>query len=142
MAGSAYGQRPSASREIDRSKSGRQSNYSESSSGILAGPCALDFFLFGALNGQFSGRIFESPDELVEAIRKIASAIPPTTLGRVFLEWKERLQRCIDINGAYVDESSRWHNLFSPFSSVGLDATDLPDALLVFQSRPDSLEQR
>jgi hypothetical protein len=34
-----------------------------------------DFFLFDALKGQFSGRIFESPDELVEA-----------TLERVFLE--------------------------------------------------------
>jgi hypothetical protein len=39
-----------------------------------------DFFLFGALKGQLNGRIFESPDELVDAIREIASAIPRTTL--------------------------------------------------------------
>jgi hypothetical protein len=45
-----------------------------------------NFFLFGTLKGQFSGRIFEWPDELVEAIREIASAIPQTTLKRVFLE--------------------------------------------------------
>jgi hypothetical protein len=62
-----------------------------------------DFFLFGAMKGQLSGRIFESPDKLVEAIREIASALPQRTLERVFLEWKDRLQRCIDINGAYVD---------------------------------------
>jgi hypothetical protein len=61
-----------------------------------------DFFLFGALKGQHSGRVFESPDELIEAIREIASAIPRTILERVFLEWKERLQRYIDINSAYV----------------------------------------
>jgi hypothetical protein len=45
-----------------------------------------DFFLFGALKGQLSGCIFESPDELVEAIREIASAIPRTILERGFLE--------------------------------------------------------
>jgi hypothetical protein len=65
------------------------------------------FFLFGALKGQLSGRIFESPDKLVEAIREIASAIPQTTLERVLLVWEARLQRCIDANGAYVDYSLR-----------------------------------
>jgi hypothetical protein len=44
-----------------------------------------DFFLFGTLKGQLSGRVFESPDELIEAIREIANAIPRTTLERVFL---------------------------------------------------------
>jgi hypothetical protein len=56
-------------------------------------PALSDFFLIGALKGQLSGRMFESPDELVEAIREIASAIPRTTLERVFLEWEERLQQ-------------------------------------------------
>jgi hypothetical protein len=62
-----------------------------------------DFFLFGALKDQLSGRIFESPDELVEAIREIASAIPWTTIERVFLEWEERLQLLYRHQGAYVD---------------------------------------
>jgi hypothetical protein len=62
-----------------------------------------DFLLFGALKSQLSGRIFESPDELVWAIGEIASAIPRTTLERVFLEWKERLQQFIDINNADVN---------------------------------------
>jgi hypothetical protein len=62
-----------------------------------------DFFLFGAPKGQLSGRTFESPDELVEAIREIASTIPWTTLETVFLEWEERLERCININSGHVD---------------------------------------
>jgi hypothetical protein len=78
--------------------------------GIIASPhpafsldlAPSDFFFFGALKDQLSGRIFESPDELVKAIREIASAIPRTRLEREFLEWKERLHRCIDMNGAYV----------------------------------------
>jgi hypothetical protein len=100
---------------MDGPKSGRKSNYSEFSSGILAGPCALRFFLFGALNGQLSSRIFESPDELAEAINEIASAIPGTTLERVFLEWEDRFQRCVDIQGAYIDPSLQWDNLFFLF---------------------------
>jgi hypothetical protein len=91
----------------------------------------FDFFLFGALRGQLSGRIFESREELVEAIRQIASAIPRTTLERLSLEWKEGLQRYINIDGAYVDESLRWHDLSSPFSSGCLDATDSPDTLYI-----------
>jgi histone-lysine N-methyltransferase SETMAR len=62
-----------------------------------------DFFPFDALNGQLGGRIFESPDRLVEAIREIASTIPRTTLKRVFLEWQERLQQYVDINRACLD---------------------------------------
>jgi hypothetical protein len=81
----------------------RKSNYSESSSNTLTGPCALRFFLFGAMKGQLSGHIFESLDELVEARHEIASAIRRMTLERVFLESKERLQRCIDITDACVD---------------------------------------
>jgi hypothetical protein len=66
---------------------------------------APSLFLFGALKGQLSGRILKSPDELVEAIREIASAIPQTTLEKVFFEWEKTLQRCVDINGVCVDES-------------------------------------
>jgi hypothetical protein len=45
-----------------------------------------DFSLLRALKGQFSGRIFESPDELIAAIRDIAIAIPRRTVKRVFFE--------------------------------------------------------
>jgi hypothetical protein len=62
-----------------------------------------DFCLFDALKYQLSGHISESPDELVEAICELVSAIPRTTLDGAFLEWEKRLQRYIDINGAYID---------------------------------------
>jgi hypothetical protein len=90
-----------------------------------------DFFLFGALKSQLSGCAFESRGGLVEAIRQIASYIPRTTFERLSLEWEDRLPRCININGAYIDESLRCHNLSSPFSSGGLDATDSPDTLYI-----------
>jgi hypothetical protein len=61
-----------------------------------------DFFLSGALKGQLSGWIFESLDELTEAIY-VRSRVPGTTLERTFLEWEERLQRCIDISDADAD---------------------------------------
>jgi hypothetical protein len=62
-----------------------------------------DLFVFGALTGKLSGGIFESPDELAEAVREFANVIPRTTLERVFLEWEEVLQRYIDINGADIN---------------------------------------
>jgi hypothetical protein len=62
-----------------------------------------DFSLFGALKGQLSGCVSESAEKLADARHQIASAILRTTLERALLEWEERLQRCIDINGAYID---------------------------------------
>jgi hypothetical protein len=53
-----------------------------------------DVFLFDALKGQLSGRIFESPDELAEAIPEIASAIPWTHLREYFSNGKKD---CSDI---------------------------------------------
>jgi hypothetical protein len=33
----------------------------------------------------------------------MTSAIPGVKFEMVFIEWEERLQRCSDINGAYVN---------------------------------------
>jgi hypothetical protein len=79
--------------------------------GIVASPhpdfspdlAPSDFFLSGALKGQLAGWTFASADELVEAIHEITSAIPRAQLEKVFLEWGERLQRWISLNGAYVE---------------------------------------
>jgi hypothetical protein len=43
-----------------------------------------DFFLFGALKGQFAGRTFDSADEPVEEIYEMTSAIPRTKVETVF----------------------------------------------------------
>jgi hypothetical protein len=61
-----------------------------------------DFFLFGYLKRKLMGNHAESPSELLIRIRVILSDIPRETLNAVFLEWMERLRKCIDINGEYV----------------------------------------
>jgi hypothetical protein len=61
-----------------------------------------DFFLFGYARRKLMGDHAESPSELLIAIRIILSEIPRGTLNAVFLEWMERLQKCIDTNGEYV----------------------------------------
>jgi hypothetical protein len=66
-------------------------DHSATSGGIDHKSCIDDSNFRAAVYDQLSGRIFESPDELAEATREIASAIPWTTLERVFLEWEERL---------------------------------------------------
>jgi hypothetical protein len=40
--------------------------------------------------------------ELLVRIRVILSEISRETLNAVFLEWMERLHKCIDTNGEYV----------------------------------------
>jgi hypothetical protein len=47
--------------------------------------------------------MFESREELFEAIIEILRTIPMEKLMEVFLEWERRLQRCIDIDGEYVE---------------------------------------
>jgi hypothetical protein len=65
-----------------------------------------NFFLFDTLKGQLADHIFESTGELVEEIYETMSAVPRAKLETVFLEWKKRLQRCLDISGAYIGESA------------------------------------
>jgi hypothetical protein len=50
-----------------------------------------------------TGQEFESREDLFEAISDILRAIPKEKLMEVFLEWERRLQRCIDMNGEYVE---------------------------------------
>jgi hypothetical protein len=64
-----------------------------------------EFFLFGALKARLAGCTFESADELVEAIAEITGAIPRAQLEKVCLEWKERLQCCISLNGASAEQA-------------------------------------
>jgi hypothetical protein len=44
----------------------------------------------------------ENPSELLVRIRVILAEIPRETLNAVFLEWIERLQKCVQIDGGYV----------------------------------------
>jgi hypothetical protein len=62
-----------------------------------------DFFLFGSVKGKLMGYRAESPSELLVRIRVILAEIQrETTLNAVFLEWMERLQKCVQVDGEYV----------------------------------------
>jgi transposase len=62
-----------------------------------------DFYLFGDVKGRLTGQMFESREDLFDAIIEILRSIPMEKLMEVFLEWERRLQRCIDINAEYVE---------------------------------------
>jgi hypothetical protein len=61
-----------------------------------------DFFLFGYVKGTLVGYRAEAPSELLVRIRVIPAEIPRETLNAVFLEWMERLQKYVQVNGEYV----------------------------------------
>jgi hypothetical protein len=44
----------------------------------------------------------ETPSELLVRIRVILGKIPRETLNAVFLEWMERLQKCVQVDGEYA----------------------------------------
>jgi hypothetical protein len=44
----------------------------------------------------------ETPSELLVGIRVTLAEIPRETLKAVFLEWMERLQKCVQIDSKYV----------------------------------------
>jgi hypothetical protein len=61
-----------------------------------------DFFLFGYVKGKFMGYRAETPSELLVRIRVILAEIPRETLNAVFLEWMDRLQKYVQVDGEYV----------------------------------------
>jgi hypothetical protein len=61
-----------------------------------------DFFLFGYLKEKPIGYRAETPSELLVCIRIILVEIPQEILNAVFLEWVERLQKCVHLDGEYV----------------------------------------
>jgi hypothetical protein len=62
----------------------------------------FDFFLFGYVKGKPMGYCAETPSEFLVRIRVILAEIPRETLNAVFLEWMERLQKCVQADGGYV----------------------------------------
>jgi hypothetical protein len=61
-----------------------------------------DFLLFGYVKGKLMGCRAETPSERLVRIRAILAEIPRETLNAVFLEWMERLQKCVQVGGEYV----------------------------------------
>jgi hypothetical protein len=61
-----------------------------------------DFFLFDYVKGKLIGYCAETPFERLVRIRVIMAEIPRETLNAVFLEYMERLQKCVHVDGEYV----------------------------------------
>jgi hypothetical protein len=79
-----------------------QSNETGTSSLYSPDLAPSDFFLFGYVKGKLMGYPAETPSELLISIRVILAEIPWETLNAVFLEWTERLQKCVQVDGEYV----------------------------------------
>jgi hypothetical protein len=61
-----------------------------------------DFFLFGCIKGKLVEYRTETPSEFLDRIRVILAENPRESLNAVFLEWMERLQKCMQVDGEYV----------------------------------------
>jgi hypothetical protein len=61
-----------------------------------------DVFLFGYVKRKLMKYRTETLSELLVRIRVILAEIPRETLNAVFLEWTERLQKCVQVDGEYV----------------------------------------
>jgi hypothetical protein len=64
-----------------------------------------DCYLFGYIKGYLTGFSFENADKLVARVRGVFRGIEKVTLRAAFLEWMERLRKCIATNGEYVKKS-------------------------------------
>jgi hypothetical protein len=61
-----------------------------------------DAFLFGYVKGTLMGYRAETLSEFLVRIRVILAEIPPETLNAVSLEWKERLEKCVQVDDEYA----------------------------------------
>jgi hypothetical protein len=48
------------------------------------------------------GRKFDNAGDLLDAVIEITGSIPRSQLQAVFLNWEERLQKSIELEGEYV----------------------------------------
>jgi hypothetical protein len=62
-----------------------------------------DFYLFGKLKNVMKGYAFENENKLSLGIMSEVSKISCEELEAAFDKWLLRLDRCININGEYVD---------------------------------------
>jgi histone-lysine N-methyltransferase SETMAR len=57
-----------------------------------------DFFLFGYVKGKLMGYRAETPSELLVRVQVILAEITRETLNADFLEWMERLWKCVQVD--------------------------------------------
>jgi histone-lysine N-methyltransferase SETMAR len=62
-----------------------------------------DFYLFGNVKRCLAGFSFEDADQLPAAVEGVLEGIEKMTMQAVFLEWLDRLWKCIATNGKYTE---------------------------------------
>jgi hypothetical protein len=63
-----------------------------------------DFYFFGYVKKCFAGLSFENADQLLAAVEGVLGAIGKVTLQVVFLEWMDRMRKCIATNGSILSK--------------------------------------
>jgi hypothetical protein len=64
-----------------------------------------DFYLFGYVKICLAGLSFEDADQLLAGVEGAIEGIEKMTLQAVFLEWMDRLRKCIVTNGEYIESA-------------------------------------
>jgi hypothetical protein len=64
-----------------------------------------DLYLFGYVKRCLASLSFEDADQLLAAVENILEDIEKVTLQAVFLEWMDRLRKCIATNGEYTESA-------------------------------------
>jgi hypothetical protein len=62
-----------------------------------------DFYLFGYVKRCLAGLSFEDADRLLAVVGGVLKGTEKVTLQAVFLEWMDRLRKCIATNGDYIE---------------------------------------
>jgi hypothetical protein len=64
-------------------------------------PC--NFFLFGSMKDRLVDKRYAMPKELFSEMETIIWEIPSEMISGVFLTWQERLGKCLDMGGNYIE---------------------------------------
>jgi hypothetical protein len=62
-----------------------------------------DFYLFGHVKRSLAGLSFEDADQLLAVVEGVLEGIEKVTSQAIFLEWMDRLSKCIATNGEYTE---------------------------------------
>jgi hypothetical protein len=64
-------------------------------------PC--DFFIFGYIKNKVIDKQYTPPEGLFAEVTTIVSEIASDLISRVFATWQERVQKCCDMRGNYLE---------------------------------------
>jgi hypothetical protein len=62
-----------------------------------------DCYRFGYIKRCLTGLSFEDANQLLAAVEGVLEGIEKVTLQAVFLEWMDRLRKCITTKGEYTE---------------------------------------